>query len=98
MEWVIKVLIPWLTLWLAEKVVDNLLDRWRNRRPFDDARERAVRRRFHFWAAAGLAAWCLIVSALAFVDAGPRAPIAWALLAGAAIAANIARIRRRRLR
>jgi len=85
--------------------MDDLLDRRRRRAPHDRERWRAFRRRFHFWAAVAFSAWCALVTAIivAGIGAGERAgraEIGGAVVFGALaiVMANVARIRRRRIR
>lgn len=105
MDFLTGIAIPAIAVWMTEKILDELLRRWHRRRPMDAQRWRRIKRQFHFWAAAALAAWFavvgMIVAAGALADGAVtpgEAALLAAFVAGAAIMANVARIRRRRLR
>jgi hypothetical protein len=104
MDFLTLVAIPALGVWMMEKIMDELLRRWQRRRPLDAQRWRRIKRQFHFWSAAALSGWFVLVGVLladgawadGVVTTGEAALLA-TFVAGAAIMAIVARIRRRRL-
>ncbi len=97
--------IPAIATWMLGKVMDELFERWTKRRPMEARRWQRAKRRFHFWAAALFSAWCAAVGTLLLAGAlttGYAAPgevaAIVAFFAASAAMANVARIRRRRMR
>jgi uncharacterized membrane protein (DUF485 family) len=102
---VLALAIPTLGAWMLGRVMDNLFERWMRREPMSEEKWRRAKRRFHFWSAALFSAWFAVVFAIAFAGALNDGVVAageaaWLAIfgIGAAVMANVARIRRRRIR
>lgn len=105
MEAAIAFAVTTAAAWMLEKIMDHWFDRWQNRRPMPPARWRRLKHQFHFWSAVAFSAWATLVAAIYAAQAAlsPKADPAHiggmvAFAALAAVMANVARIRRRKLR
>lgn len=100
MDWLFWTTAGAVVAWIAEKVMDALLERWRaaRRRPLNEVR--ALRRkRWRFGLAVASLTYCLLVLAIVGADVAQRGLTddnRWWLLLFAALTAYLVRVTRRR--